>query len=655
MFGDDTWARLFPDTFLRQDPVSSFFVSDYTQVDTNVSRHLAGELSRQDWDVMILHYLGLDHIGHTHGPRSHLVPDKLAEMSEVIRTLWSGLKSRRHDTTGLAPMIVVLGDHGMADGGGHGGSTDQETRVPCVFISDNVSSLMSSSSGDILQVDIAPSLAYLTGVPIPRHSIGMFTSHGQHDTMQYNAQHLADLVSQAGIQCDGQEMLEQALATLDEVLATKMYRAAALELQKCLVGKTSNYDMYQINLALVMMALVLLVNLSSPTKGISSVTFLAVFLISSSLHTALCSQLSSDLCSVSLGSCVKLIFSAAVIVTSVSSLIHSKLGLTVTMISSDMLPVIINIVSTLSLASSSFVEEEHQTHYFFFITILLVSAYKDPSNLKHSILTMFLHRLLRNFNQTGDKWKHLPDLKDWFETPEHATITTGCFLTALACLAIFNTESKSVSSKIASLTFHCGLICQKLQPSVTADQICLALVALNMIAVNRNELLLRSFLFLALTLHSEVDVILIAILLLQLQTLKKFISQVSPTAQPFVTLLMMKVAYFYFGNSNSLASIDVGAGYTGMISYNPGIITFLMAVHTYSGPIIVLTFYQSTIRNLQWFTKAIFVSMLLEIFVFCTISTILRYHLFVWTVFSPKLLYLGMNLIVNSCLCTLIS
>lgn len=33
---------------------------------------------------MILHYLGLDHIGHVHGPFSPLIKTKLKEMDNVI-------------------------------------------------------------------------------------------------------------------------------------------------------------------------------------------------------------------------------------------------------------------------------------------------------------------------------------------------------------------------------------------------------------------------------------------------------------------------------------------------------------------------------------------------------------------------------------------
>lgn len=40
-----------------------------------------------DWDIMILHYLGLDHIGHMGGPRSTLMPMKLLEMDNIIQRI----------------------------------------------------------------------------------------------------------------------------------------------------------------------------------------------------------------------------------------------------------------------------------------------------------------------------------------------------------------------------------------------------------------------------------------------------------------------------------------------------------------------------------------------------------------------------------------
>ena len=86
MFGDDTWLKLFPEHFVRSEGTTSFFVSDYTEVDLNVSRHLNQEmLVNKDWDVSILHYLGLDHIGHLIGPEGSAVAPKLVEMDEVVQ------------------------------------------------------------------------------------------------------------------------------------------------------------------------------------------------------------------------------------------------------------------------------------------------------------------------------------------------------------------------------------------------------------------------------------------------------------------------------------------------------------------------------------------------------------------------------------------
>ena len=40
---------------------------------------------------MILHYLGLDHIGHLQGPSSPLLPDKLKEMDQIIELIFDHL------------------------------------------------------------------------------------------------------------------------------------------------------------------------------------------------------------------------------------------------------------------------------------------------------------------------------------------------------------------------------------------------------------------------------------------------------------------------------------------------------------------------------------------------------------------------------------
>lgn len=59
-----------------------------------MTRHLDSTLKRDDWDILILHYLGLDHIGHISGPYSSLIQPKLLEMDDILKKVHSALISK---------------------------------------------------------------------------------------------------------------------------------------------------------------------------------------------------------------------------------------------------------------------------------------------------------------------------------------------------------------------------------------------------------------------------------------------------------------------------------------------------------------------------------------------------------------------------------
>ena len=46
-------------------------MQDFVEVDNNVTRHIHDELLHDDWTALIIHYLGLDHIGHKAGPERY--------------------------------------------------------------------------------------------------------------------------------------------------------------------------------------------------------------------------------------------------------------------------------------------------------------------------------------------------------------------------------------------------------------------------------------------------------------------------------------------------------------------------------------------------------------------------------------------------------
>ncbi|KAI5208717.1 alkaline phosphatase-like protein [Aureobasidium subglaciale] len=184
-YGDDTWLKLFPDFFARHDGTSSFFVSDFTEVDNNVTRHVPRELNQPDWDVMIMHYLGLDHIGHKAGPLSPNMLPKQKEMDDIVKKIYEAMELNDHlDDT----LLVVAGDHGMNSGGNHGGSAPGETEPALVFIAPKFMDLEKSlytaptdpKEGTefefyrkVAQNDVVPTLSALLGIPIPRNNLGV--------------------------------------------------------------------------------------------------------------------------------------------------------------------------------------------------------------------------------------------------------------------------------------------------------------------------------------------------------------------------------------------------------------------------------------------------------------------------------------------------
>lgn len=57
------------------------------QGDKSVSKVLDSELQQEDWFLLVLHYLGLDHIGHVEGNTSPRVQLKLREMDEAVQKI----------------------------------------------------------------------------------------------------------------------------------------------------------------------------------------------------------------------------------------------------------------------------------------------------------------------------------------------------------------------------------------------------------------------------------------------------------------------------------------------------------------------------------------------------------------------------------------
>jgi ethanolaminephosphotransferase len=132
---------------------------------------------------MVLHYLGLDHIGHKSGPRSSHMPTKQREMDGIVHQLFNALETQSHLQSTL---IVLCGDHGMNDAGNHGASSPGETSPALVFMSPKLKAISSKYFAPaqpknefdyystVEQSDIAPTLAALMRFPISKNNLGAF-------------------------------------------------------------------------------------------------------------------------------------------------------------------------------------------------------------------------------------------------------------------------------------------------------------------------------------------------------------------------------------------------------------------------------------------------------------------------------------------------
>lgn len=165
--GDSTWIELFPKRFKRKYSYPSFNIQDLDTTDLAVEKHLNAELKRGDWDFVVAHFLGVDHCGHKHGPLHREMARKLGEMNQIIKNVAEAMDN---DT-----LLLVMGDHGMTITGDHGGDSEDETEALLFAYSKDIPLISNSYenfTSTLQQIDLAPTLAAILGVPVPFSNLG---------------------------------------------------------------------------------------------------------------------------------------------------------------------------------------------------------------------------------------------------------------------------------------------------------------------------------------------------------------------------------------------------------------------------------------------------------------------------------------------------
>ncbi len=731
MYGDDTWLKLFPGFFDRADGTTSFFVSDFTEVDQNVTRHVPVELTQTDWSVMILHYLGLDHIGHKSGPRSINMAPKQREMDRVVEDIYHGMEKNAHLASSL---LILCGDHGMNEAGNHGGSSSGEVNTALTFISPKFQAVYRgfdsprASTSDysfydrVEQSDIAPTLASLLGFPIPLNSLGVIIPTllelwpqelDKLDLLVANAHQIAVIANAtypeafkkfSSIQaCElansDAEILSCAwLETRNAVQAVeggKMLAAQAMSLtlsflrsaQDLLSGTASNYDLVKMSAGIGIAAMALILAIASIPNG----TFAMLASGSAFTLTALC---------------------------------HS-----------------------VTMFASSYVEEEHQfwywvsggwLMYFLLKEQRLISFYSLPPirGILISSVT-FLFGIIRHVNSTGQKYAASPSISSaifpaetwllWISTiVTYALISrrltrrastwaeTGSkqlsLLPVPVCVAAFmfkvaftHADSPELLKNFQLLS---PLVAMTSRYSLLGQARIVFLGIAHMLAcalyyeapwkkqktgepsgdsfIHTFHNLLSLFL-LTQTRVNNIPVFLLYMIQLSLLSTEPYLFS-NLTEISLTSLLFQQSSFFALGGTNAISSVDLSNAYNGVSSYNVLLVGILTFISNWAGPIwwvsgtaLLLrekeradghssyaggldTSALSSVKGdstesnstgtkqsegqslestffthfalLTLFTSASALSVMLA-------CTVLRDHLFIWTVFSPKYLYIG--------------
>ncbi|XP_054648019.1 GPI ethanolamine phosphate transferase 2 isoform X2 [Dunckerocampus dactyliophorus] len=699
------------------------------------------------------------------------------------------------EAEGSLPYLLVLcGDHGMSETGGHGGSSEPEVNTALVLISPAFKRKVGMEKpGEVEQVDVTPTLALSLGLPISQNSVGhvipgVLEESSLRDQLRFlhlNGHQLncllkhsiSDYEKEAGFEqyrmaekAHGSWMKRYLEGNTSEVLTNmgrkvlKQYLEALATMSAALSKHQGMYDMYSMIAGIVFVFQLLLVLLLAMPQALSgaaavdlpvvssllSLPFYLLCLLLASMHVLVCTSTESAcyFCSFSWG----VVFAAIAVSSAVSCTLLSMItrllslgpkfhGKSPLQSSSsewslselDVLLLAGTTGHTLSLASTSFIEEEHQTWYFLLSTLCLAvfqdvcrkyfreksdyggdEEYIIPSKdcppgypkaevysekwlaLVTPPFTLLCCRLLRSLNQTGVQWAHLSDVGHWLNSGEHRVVLSllaafclvliyfliqrRCSLVSKVALALGLLGVYSYRAAVGNVLFPWQQPAQDMSKGTvearfvyvfvlgilftgTKDLLRSQIITADSKLKNRGLWEIYSGLVLLVSLLFRAHNLPVLCCCLLIQTLMaQFIWKKLhyDAAQTTIMHYWFGQAFFYFqGNSNNITTVDVSVGLVGLDRYVEAPAIFLTALSTYAGPLLWachLICYLSSEKDRSpaavghgCYCLALLRSVPAAAYIF--LITVMRNHTFIWTVFSPKLLYEAMHLLITAGIC----
>lgn len=566
-------------------------------------------------------------------------------MDGIIYNIYSKLFEKNEKI-----LIIVTGDHGMRDSGGHGGSSYSETHVPLLIIGHQC------TNGSLFQTDIPANLAVLLGLNIPFTSIGQIRSNLLPVSLQKYLYALRYnnlmLLNQANL-CQDHFLLatkfhEIYIKSNDEVYASKaidFYKNCSNTVSEYLIQSSVKQDFSSLIIAILVMFNVLMIlikNLSiqSYDKLSFSIIEYVAYLVIVFMQFRL---------SVHIQSVTSIIVLICFLIKNAIPFIKIE-GVYQTSENVLKVLILVSIIHPLTFVSSSFVEEEHQYWYFFNIALIIYIVLSKVRRIKNVFLFFSLLstlRFLRTINSTGDKWASYPDFSDWL-LHRHSQLyynmffIFGLFATFLMCLLLGSNKTK-----LNILSFII-VLCTFVLKSADYENVLLGKLIWFLILIHAISSYDRpkifSWILISSLLLKPYNTVLISYCILASLSFFKIYQNI--TVITFCHFWLGNMLYFAQGHSNSLASVDISVGYIGLSKYQPLLVILQVLCHTYSLPVLChfLVLHNNNVNSDKFWT-ILFCNRLYVTVITCIVTVIFRQHLFIWSVFAPKLFIESIHLI----------
>lgn len=432
----------------------------------------------------------MDHIGHVEGPFSDLVHPKLKEMNDVIKIIYNDLK-KRNEKSSKKSILIVTSDHGMRDTGGHSGNSYPEIHIPLLILGCDCES---NKNFFYRQIDFASTFSFLNGLPIPKAAIGSVIPEMLFNTtkieklnlLKFTNERLIKLIEDNGDEFKHEfekaKSFHQMFAKDQNNLnafnqAESNYLFSSRKISDELGKKSLEVNLFQVLMGLSM-NIFIVITIIIPTDNFVKDVKIAIrsflpliigsFLVKILVINEIFDQkndLKSFLILTLMMTHLRVVY--GIFINKLERIKKFKL------FDHDLVYILIigHLIYTISVASSSFVEEEHQIWYYLCNTIFIffcLTEFRGKSkDFDGHILTIFkcigflsLHIFIRRLNQTGDKWIQLPDITDWLHMEQNKIYLNALVIVSLiaSIFWLIKFHSKSIMNSILIFSAHLPIL-----------------------------------------------------------------------------------------------------------------------------------------------------------------------------------------------------